>query len=620
MKSPFSHSPIKSIFVFTAAALALLETGAAPALAEVKLPSIFGDHMVLQQEAKVPVWGTATPNEKVTVTVGDHTASTTAGADGKWRVDLAAFANGTAPTTMTVTGTNTLTFQDVLIGDVWVASGQSNMEAPTGYDYNAKALMPQAADSQLRLFLVARKTSLEPLADVMSPFSWGRKPPLHISDGDQPAKWLLCDPHDVGDFSAVGYFFGKELRGHLNRPIGMIGTYWGGTMAESWISLSGLQKDPPFAGYIAAYNKDLAAYPQLEPDYEKAQTAYIAAQKDYEVKVQDAVTAFQTAAKAYAEAKKAGATSLPPDPGLRPVLPVAPKAPPTPDGGPHQPAVLFNAMLAPVIPYAIKGVIWYQGESNTREKSLEYGLLFPRLIADWREKWGQGDFPFLYVQISHFPYAGDDTSALIRDAQLHALSIPNTAMAVTIDIPCDDAGHPHDKEDPAKRLALAARHVAYGEDLVYSGPLYQSMKVEGNAIRISFTQLGGGLIIGKTPYQPPTFGPKTPIVPLPTDKLVGFTIAGADKKFVPADAKIDGNTVLVSAAQVSDPAAVRFAWGDVVQCNLYNKENLPASPFRTDAWNDFKYKPLAPDTLPPSFGPEYFGGTPAPATPVPPAQ
>jgi sialate O-acetylesterase len=262
-------------------------------------------------------------------------------------------------------------------------------------------------------------------------------------------------------------------------------------------------------------------------------------------------------------------------------------------------------MIAPLIPYAIKGVIWYQGESNTRSKSLEYRLLFPRLIADWREKWGEGDFPFLYVQISHFPYAADGSSALIREAQLKTLTVPNTGMAVTVDIPCDDAGHPHDKMDPGIRLALVARHVAYGEDLVYSGPLYQSMKVEGHAIRISFAKPDDGLIIGTTPYQPATMGSQA-LTPLPKDRLAGFTIAGKDRKFVPADAKIDGGTVLVSSAQVPDPVAVRFAWGDRVECNLYNRDNLPASPFRTDEWNDFVYHDLAPGVPPPTFGPSAF--------------
>jgi sialate O-acetylesterase len=578
---------------------------AAPARADVKLPSIFGDHMVLQQEAKLPVWGTADPSEKITVTVADHTATTTAGSDGKWRVDLSPFAPGAPATTMTVTGKNTITFQDVLIGEVWLASGQSNMEATLIYDINGKAEAAKATDPQLRLFRVARNSSIDPLTDVTSPFGWGKKPPLHESDGDQPGKWILCNQHDAGDFSAVAYLYGKGLREQLKRPVGIIESAWGGTVAESWVSLDALQKAPPFISYVALHTQGEADFPKLDPDYQKAQAQYVQDLKAYEAGVQDVMIKFSAEQKAFVAAQKAGTTPLPPDPGVRPVLPVKPKAPPTPDGGHLQPTVLYNAMIAPLIPYAIKGVIWYQGESNSRNKSLEYRLLFPRLIANWREKWAQGDFPFLFVQISHFGYSGDGSSALIREAQAQALSLPNTAMVVTVDIPCDDPGHPHDKEDPAKRLVLAARHVAYGESVASAGPLYQSMKVEGNSIRISFSNTNSGLMIGQTPYQPTMHGTQ-PVTPYPTDKLVGFTIAGSDKKFVPADAKIDGNDVVVSAAEVANPVAVRFAWGDQVEDNLYNKDNLPASPFRTDEWNDFKYNALAPGMNPPSFGPETF--------------
>ena len=501
---------------------------------------------------------------------------------------------------MTVAGKNTLTFQDVLIGDVWLASGQSNMEAAVPYDYRGPEEAKNAKDAQLRFFKVARTPALEPLRDVVSPFNWGRKPPLHESDGDQSGRWVVCNPNDANNFSAVAYFFGKELRAHLQRPIGLIGSYWGGTVAESWTSLAGLKKAPAFQSYVDAHARNVAEFPKRNAEYQPAQAAYVKALKEYETAVQAAFTKFQADQKALADAKKAGTQPLPPDPGVRPVLPEKPKAPATPEGGHFQPAALFNGMIAPLIPYAIKGVIWYQGESNTREKAPEYRVLFPRLIADWRAHWGEGDFPFLYVQISHFAYAGDESSALVREAQLQALSIPNTGMAVTIDIPNDDPGHPHDKEDPAHRLALVARKVAYGEDIVASGPLYQSITVEGKMIRVRFTVTDGGLVIGQTPYQPPADNKKTP-PPYPADKLVGFTIAGADKKFVPAEARVDGDSVVVSAAEVASPVAVRFAWGDTVQCNLYNKEKLPASPFRTDAWDDFPFKELAPGVLPPAI-------------------
>jgi sialate O-acetylesterase len=572
---------------------------------DVHVPAIFGDHMVLQQEGKVPVWGTGEPGEKVTVTVGDHQASTTTGADGKWRVALPPFPNGAPATTMTIQGKNALTFQDVLIGDVWLASGQSNMEAALTYDYNGKDEAAKAKDPQLRLFRVARTTSVQPMSDVSSPFKWGRKPPYHESDGDQPGKWVVCNPNDAGEFSAVAYLFGKELRAHLQRPIGLIGSYWGGTVAEAWTSPSGLEKAPPFTTYLDARRKNIESFAAGRADYERTFAAYLSDLKTYEKQVKDVMAEWQAASLAYTKAQKLN-EPLPPKPAERPALPEHPKAPSRPDGGPAGPGNLFDGMIAPLVPYAIKGVIWYQGESNTRNKALEYQLLFPRLIADWREKWGAGDFPFLYVQISHFGYAADGSSALVREAQVKALSVPKTAMVVTVDIPCDDAGHPHDKQDPAKRLALAARHVAYGEDVICSGPLYDSSKVEGGAIRIRLSNVGGGLIIGTTPYQPPTTNPKAPVPVLPTDKLVGFTIAGPDRKFVAAEARIDGQTVIVSSPQVVKPVAARFAWGDKVDCNLYNKENLPASPFRTDAWNDFTYHELAPGMTAPTFGPETF--------------
>jgi sialate O-acetylesterase len=603
---------LRAIIVETV--LACIVMAASPARAEVALPAIFGDHMVLQQQAKVPVWGTADPGEKIVVTVGDHTAATTASPAGQWRVDLEPFGDATPPATMTVAGKNTVKFVDVLIGDVWLASGQSNMAFGLQSAYNAKEEGPRAKDPQLRLLLVSKTPALHPLADITSPYFW--KPwdgTLHReSEGEHRATWLVCEPHAAGAFSAVAYFFGKELRGHLKRPIGLIGSYWPGTVAESWTSLAGLKKDPPFASYLAAYEQNLAGFAKLNPEYQTARAAYQAQLKEYEGKFQQAVGKYQGELQVWQKAAAEAQTAGRPAPDKPKIAAIAkPKAPASPDGGSLAPANLFHGMIAPLVPFAIKGVIWYQGESNTRAKAPEYRLLFPRLIADWREQWGQGDFPFLFVQISHFPYAGDQSCGLIREAQLRALSLPNTGMAVTVDIPCDDAGHPHDKLDPGRRLALAARRVAYGESLVSSGPLYASMTVEGSAIRIRFTEIGGGLIIGKTPYQPPSFGNK-PIAPLPTDRLVGFTIAGADRKFVPAGAVIDGGAVLVSSPQVPRPQAVRFAWGDAVQCNLYNQEGLPASPFRTDDWNAFTYRELAPGLVAPSFPPATFP-SPSPA-------
>jgi len=302
---------------------------------DVHVPAIFGDHMVLQQESKVPVWGTAEPGEKVTVTVGDHQTSTTAGADGTWRVDLSPFSNGAPATTMTIQGKNALTFQDVLIGDVWLASGQSNMEAALTYDYNGKDEAAKAKDPQLRLFRVARATSVQPMSDVSSPFKWGRKPPYHESDGDQPGKWVVCNPNDAGDFSAVAYLFGKELRAHLQRPIGLIGSYWGGTVAEAWTSPSGLEKTPPFTTYLDARRKNIESFTAGHADYERTFAAYLSDLKTYEKQVKDTMVEWQAASLAYSKAQKLN-EPLPPKPAERPALPEHPKAPARPDGQPVQ--------------------------------------------------------------------------------------------------------------------------------------------------------------------------------------------------------------------------------------------------------------------------------------------
>jgi sialate O-acetylesterase len=544
-------------------------------LADVKLPVIFGDHMVLQQEIKLPVWGTADAGEKVLVSVSDHTASTVAGADGKWRVELAPFPDGTAPVTMTVAGKNTLTFQDVLVGDVWVASGQSNMAAELPYAFDGAAAGARAKDPQLRLFLVGKKAALEPATEIMAPWFWSVPKNAPEPHEDLPARWQVCDSFHASHFSAVAYFFGRELRSHLKRPIGLIGTYWPGSVAEAWTSISGLEKDPPFTHYLTAHQQYATDFPKLNSDYAQRLASYDADLKKWGELRAPYTMAFKQWQEAAAKAKESG-RPIPKKPS-EPAMPRSQKPAP-PEGGSQGPANLFNGMVAPIIPYAIKGVIWYQGESNSGDKALEYRSLFARLIGDWREKWGQGDIPFVYVQISHFLYLKDQSAPLVREAQLQSLDQPRTGMAVCADIPYDDPGHPRDKVDVGIRLALAARHVAYGEDLVYSGPIYQSMKIEGGSIRLSFREVGGGLVIGTAPYQLPG------VPALPADKLVGFEIAGSNHVFVPAEAKIDGETVLVSSPQVHEPVAVRYGWANKVSCNLYNKEALPASPFRTDKW------------------------------------
>ena len=547
--------------------------------ADVKLPAIFGDHMVLQQEAALPVWGTADPGEKVTVTVGAESATATTDASGRWLVKLKALPSGSAPVTMAVEGKNKLTFSDVLVGDVWVCSGQSNMEYQLLAAHNASTELPKASDPQLRLFHVTRKTSLQPETDVTG-------------------SWQVCTTDTAKTFSAVGFFFGRELRTALNRPIGLIESAWSGTEAQAWTSISALQKEPSLKAYVDKYNMNLANYPKALADAPARNVAYKAAVDAWH---RDVNPSWQAAIKDWNEAvTRAKAAGQPEPPKPQPSKPIPP-APDDPTGGPHGPSNLFNGMIAPVIPYAIKGVTWYQGESNANQ-AMEYRTLFPLMITDWRQRWGLGDFPFLFVQLACF--SPGQNWALLRESQLKTLALPDTGMASAVDIGDPTFIHPQDKLDVGLRLALAARHIAYGQNTVFSGPIYDSMKVEGGAIRISFTQAGGGLVVGHAPWIPVSVQKN----PVSTTELESFTIAGADKKWVPAQARIDGNSVVVSSADVTQPVAVRYGWANAPRCNLYNKEMLPASPFRTDDWPELPPAASATTTAAPA--------TPASTSPV----
>ena len=554
--------------------LSLLLFVLAPTLAlraDVKMPAIFGDHMVLQQDIKIPVWGWADPGESVAVTLGDDTAKTTADGGGKWTVSLEPVKTTATALTLTVKGKNSLTFTDVLVGDVWVCSGQSNMEFALGNEYKGQkcfggasdstTALPAANDPQLRLFLVTKKNALDPQTDVVG-------------------TWELCTPESAARFSAVGYFFGQEMRKTLNRPIGLIGTYWGGTPAQSWTSLEALQQPPQFEKYVTAIQDTKANYDKAKADYPAAVEAFRAKMKDWNARI---LPGYDPILKQWqADQKKAIAAGQPAPQHPQPSEPM-PKPPIAPDGGANTPTVLFNGMISPIIPYGIKGAIWYQGEANGGNGP-EYRTLFPRMITDWRTRWNEGDFPFLFVQLAAFTNPQKVPSeggwALLREAQLKTLSLPNTGMAVAIDVGNGYDIHPKDKHDVGLRLALAAKHVAYGQDLVYSGPIYDSMKVDGNKIRISFKQLGTGLKMGIPPW---TADGK----PAPEPKeLTGFAITGADKQWVWAKAELDGNEVVVSSDEVATPVAVRFGWASNPSCNLYNKEGLPASPFRTDDWDE----------------------------------
>ncbi len=492
--------------------------------AEVRLPKVFGHNMVLQAHARVPVWGWADPGEEVHVLVGNQLKKTQAGDDGRWRVDLDPLEYG--PVRFVVEGSNRIELNNVLVGEVWVCSGQSNMEWPVVRAMNAEKEIAAANYPEIRLFKVAKVVAPKPLEDT-------------------EGHWAICTPESVRNFSAVGYFFARELHQRLGVPIGMIQSAWGGTPAEAWTSRQALAADPQLQPILKRWDAILANYDQAFRRY------------------QQALKQWQARARA---ARQAG----------KPV-PRRPRPPRGPNH-PHRPAGLYNGMIKPIVPFAIKGVIWYQGESNA-SRAYQYRTLFRTMIRDWRRTWAQGDFPFLFVQLANFrarkPEPGESDWAELREAQLLALGEPNTGMAVAIDIGEANDIHPRNKQEVGRRLALAALAIAYGKDVVYSGPIFKRAELEGNKIRLYFDHVDGGLIAKG-------------------DELRGFAIAGEDRRFVWAKARIEGDTVVVWSEEVEKPVAVRYGWADNPDCNLYNKAGLPASPFRTDDWPGITVGRLAP--------------------------
>ena len=469
--------------------LVCLCLSAAMAPAAVKMPALFGDGMVLQREKPVPVWGWADAGEKITVAFAGQEKSATAGKDGKWRITLDPLEMSKTPATMTVTGgSDALEIKDVLVGEVWICSGQSNMEWTVG-GCNAPDDMAKANYPLIRTIKVPHKPSPQPLDDFSG-------------------SWTVCDPKTVGHFTAVGYFFAREIHRELGVPVGLVNSSWGGTRVEPWT--------PP-CGF--------AAVPELKEIAEKTYTA-----------------------KSHQE-----------------------------------PTVLYGGMISPLVLLAIRGAIWYQGESNGGE-GVTYYQKKQALIGGWRALWKQGDFPFYFVQLANLGNVNEDPKggdgwARLREAQLDTLQVPNTGMAVIVDIGEARDIHPKNKQDVGRRLALWALAKDYGrKDLVYSGPLYKAMKVEGDKIRISFDHAGSGLMVGQKEGL-------APVRQVEDGQLKWFAIAGADQKWFRAKAVIDGETVVVSSGEVKAPAAVRYAFTmNPEGCNFYNKEGLPASPFRTDRW------------------------------------
>ena len=493
--------------------------------ANVKVPAIFSDHMVLQQQMPVPVWGTASPGEEVTVTFRDQKQTATADNSGKWQLKLKELEVG-EPGELKVEGKNSVAFHDVLVGEVWVCSGQSNMEMGIGQVKDAQQEIASADYPKIRLFTVPKHVSVRPMNDIAPP-------PRAPSDGH----WLVCSPQTVaaggwGGFSAVAYFFGRDLHKQKNVPVGLIHTSWGGTPAESWLPVSYLKDDSDFAPITERWAKQLGEFDQKLKDVSQK----IESWQGSGAKLEDAPDA-----------------TLPQDPRTNP----------------WWPSGLYNAMIHPIVPFAIRGATWYQGESNAG-RAYQYRKLLPAMIKSWRDSWNEGEFPFLIVSLANFtPVAqqpGDSDWAELREAQAMTAAQPHNAQALAIDIGDANDIHPKDKQTVGARLALAARAIAYGEQIEFSGPWYDSMKIEGDTVRINFKHVDGGLMAkdGET--------------------VKGFAIAGEDHKWHWADAKIDGSSVIVHSDQVQHPAAVRYAWANNPTCNLYNKDGLPAVPFRTDDW------------------------------------
>jgi sialate O-acetylesterase len=486
-------------------ALAFAVAAALPARAEIKLPYLIADHMVVQRDLPVHIWGKADPGESVAVDFrGTHRTATTDSL-GRWSVYLPPGAAG-GPFSLTI---NHTVLNDVLVGDVWVASGQSNMEWPITWAADAKAEMAAARYPRIRLVRAMHKVSEYPVENLVGQM------------------WRECTPESAENFSAVAYHFGRILQENLNVPIGLIQAAWGGTPIDAWTSLGAIARDPALMPVFAEWDR-------MMQDHALALLRYERAAKDWE----------KLAAQLKAEHKP---------------LPPAPEKPVGP-GGPWSPGGLFNAMVAPITPMPIRGVIWYQGEANgSVTRAPLYGRLFQAMITDWRRAWGIGDFPFLFVQLANYN-APDSAWPELREGQRQALALRNTAMTVTIDIGTPDNIHPPDKKTVGARLALAARALAYGQSVEFSGPALRQVTSEGGALRVWFDHAAGLTARG---------GP-----------VRGFEIAGADRKYVPADAAIEGETVVVRSASVPEPLYVRYGWKDNPDVNLFNAAGLPASPFQ----------------------------------------
>lgn len=635
-----------------------------------KLAVLFTDNVILQQASVVPVWGTATPGMTVMVCFAGQEKSAPTDAEGNWRVNLEPLAASSAAQEMTIAVNDSehtrLVLRNILVGEVWVCSGQSNMEFPVSQANNPDQEIAGANFPGIRLLTIPKLVAKKPLKEI------------------QPVDWAVCNPETVANFSAVGYFFGREVHRRLDVPVGLINASWGGTVAEAWISRQRLLETPDLAEIVTKYEKDISnsqemlaryaeenrlieqrtrdvkneGYPRGWADIptpsgewndmeipaawqyrglhcsgilwfrkeielpakwigrelqlsigatDKSDTSCFNNVKVGGVTMADRTDAWSfrrsytipsnlarngknvIAVRVHSDRFAGGMTgpavvmklSCPSLPGATPIQLAGvwkyaiesnygqiniPPVPPGPDN-PNSPSVLFNGMISPLLPFAIRGAIWYQGESNV-SRAVQYRTLFPALIQDWRKHWDRGEFPFLFVQLANYmpeqPSPVESQWAELREAQTMTLRLPDTGMATAIDVGDGEDIHPKNKQDVGLRLALNALAKVYGRsDMPYSGPMFKAATREGKALRIHFDQVNGGLKCRG-------------------EKLVGFAIAGADRKFVWAQAEINGDTVLAQSPEISEPQFVRYAWMDNPTCNLYNGAGLPAVPFRSD--------------------------------------
>lgn len=489
--------------------------------AELKLPAIIGDNMVLQQKHANPIWGWDAPGTDIKVTFNGQSKTSKAGPDGKWTITLDPVPANAQPAKISIQGSSTRELSNVLVGEVWLCSGQSNMQWSVNSSWDADLEMATAKYPNIRLISVPQVGTQEPQSDFKG-------------------SWQPCSPANVGEFSAVGFFYGRVLHQMLDVPIGLIDNAWGGSAAEAWVRRDLLENNPHFKTLMDGWvikEKDLSS-------------------AEAKVKYETALATWKTKA---AEAKTAG----------KPFTARPPQGPQQTLSGQHRPGNLYNGVLLPLIGYGIKGTIWYQGESNA-DRAAEYGHLFPFMIEHWRKEWKQGDFPFYWVQLADFkaevPSPGDSTWAELRESQTKTQqAIKKGGQAVIIDLGEANDIHPKNKRDVAERLARLALAHDYGIKIPYRSPEFKSIAITGVKAAVTLDTFGSSLRS------------------VDTNEIKGFAICGEDRQWVWADAQITGpDQIVVSHPTITKPVAVRYAWADNPVCNLYSKDGLPVTPFRSD--------------------------------------